>query len=146
MLLFPSNCRKMSLCDNQILFLASNRWSGLCGLITGRLWKHSLIPVFSFKGQLHHFCFQPFSPLLILMSFHGECCILTDEIKAKTWNKKNTSLFFKHKNGKSPISALASGKSFIQCPQEIGFQKLLLFFMEGKKKKKTKPRIFSEPD
>jgi len=53
------------------------------------------------------------------MSFHDECCILPDEIKAKTQNKKNTFFFLNIKNGKCLISALlAAGKSFIQCPQE----------------------------
>lgn len=93
--MFLSICIKTSLQDNQILFPASNRCSGLCGLITRIIvcWKHSSVSIFSFKGQLHHFHFQPFSTLLIFMSFHEECCILPDKIKAKTWNKKSAYFF-----------------------------------------------------
>lgn len=95
LLMFINICMKMSLWDNQILFLASNRCSGLCGLITRMIvcWKHSSISVFSFKGQLHNFHFQPFSTLLIFMSFHEEHCTLPAEIKAKTWKRRKIGSF-----------------------------------------------------
>lgn len=144
MLLFPRICRKMSLCDNQILFLAPNRCSGPCGLISGIIvgWKHSLIPVFSFKGQLHHFWFQPFSPLLIFKSFHGECCILTDEIKAKTWNKKNTSFFLNTKMENSLFHPLLLANPSYNVPRKWDSENYFCSLW----KEKSKPRIFSDPD
>lgn len=144
MLLFPSICRKMSLCDNQILFLASNRCSGLCGLITGIIvcWKQSLIPVFSFKGQLHHFCFQPFNPLLIFLSFHGECCILTDEIKAKTWNKKNISFFLNTEIENPLFQLLLQANPSYSVPRKQDSENYFCSLW----KEESKPRIFPEPD